>query len=64
MTTFCPDAVYWDGWISTSLLINLTNLSTIKQMFYGDTILTGFGCLIWSHSTIARGTADADVRGL
>lgn len=44
VTTFCLDAVYWDGWKSASSLVNSTNLSTTEQMSDGDTMLIGSGC--------------------
>lgn len=30
---FCPDAMYWSGWTSIFLLVNLTNLLNIEQIF-------------------------------
>lgn len=42
MTTFCLNIIYWSSWISVSLLVNLTILSIIKQIYNKDIILSYF----------------------
>ena len=61
---FCLDAMYWGGWASASLLVNVSDVSIEKQMSDGDTMLTGSECfpgLPWPLSTDSKGAKDADV---
>lgn len=39
---FFLDAIYWDGWTFTSLLVNLTNLHTIEHISNRNAILSYF----------------------
>ena len=64
VTSFCLDAMYWGGWVSASLLINVSDVSIEKHMSDEDTMLTGFECfpgLPWPHSIDAKGAKGADV---
>ena len=61
---FCLDAMYWGGWASASLLVNVSDVSIEKQMSDGDTMLTGSECfpgLPWPLLTDAKGAKGADV---
>ena len=61
---FCLDAMYWGGWASASLLVNVSDVSIEKQMSDGDTMLIGSECfpgLPWPLLTDAKGAKGADI---
>lgn len=57
MTTFCLDVMYGSFWISKSLLVNLINMFTTKQISDGNVVLSysrAFSDCLWAHLAILR----------
>ena len=62
--SFCLDAMYWDGWASASLLVNVSDVSIEKQMSDGNTMLTDSKCfpgLPWLLLTDAKSAKAANI---